>query len=63
MDALKSGREVVLAWRKNFPRHEVTDAIAQCIRQCVLPGVEMYPDSNSKPIKLERMQNTMLPHY
>ncbi len=42
IEALNKGREVILAWRKNFPRKQAIELIVQSIRHCHLSGVQMY---------------------
>jgi len=41
VESLNTGREIVLAWRKNFPRPEAVELIANSIRESGLTGVDM----------------------
>src|SRR5690606_12924987 len=42
-------REVVLIWRRSFPRLQAIEALAECIYQCELTGVNML---NTRSVKL-----------
>lgn len=50
VDALKQGRKVILAWRKNFPRKEAIDLVVQSIRQCSITGVDMLEKNSPREI-------------
>lgn len=45
---IEPSRKIVLAWRKNFPRQEAIDMMAQCIRECSLGGAKVYESKNQK---------------
>ena len=60
VEALNKGREVILAWRKDFPRMDSINVIAKSIRQCSLTGVQMYdePDKDS-PASTNLVEETL----
>ena len=41
-------RKVAIAWRKNYPRMEAIDMLAQCIRECSLGGAKLYGNKAQK---------------